>query len=143
MKISNKKYIERLGVVLLLSVLIILSALTIHFLIVREVDILLILLLLLLTSILLFLYKLNYKEFENSGFVVTVKKNYLVSIKSITFPVIEFPLDLLKEYYIRGQSIYLIIGKNDGNKAKHTVRIPIRGFTDSQRQELLSLLKHR
>jgi hypothetical protein len=140
MKISNKKYIENLGVFLMLCILFILSALGLHFLIFKKINGPIIGSLVLLAFILIILSKLNYTEFENSGFVITVKKRHLFSGNSFVFPILEFPVQLLQKFYHKDGHLYLfVVSTNDESKV-HCRRLLLYGFTQSQRTELLTLL---
>lgn len=141
MIVSNKKNIETTGIFLMFFIPLILIVILCHFMIFRKIDGMIIIFSLLLIVILTLIYRLQYKEFENSGFVITIKKRHPLLGKGFVFPMLEFPVDLLKEFEMKEHSIYFKIATADIQSDKiHKFKIALNGFTDNQCNEILRSL---
>lgn len=137
MKISNRKYITRLAWYLTFFMPVIALVMLFQFLLSKKIDTIIIAFGLLLIAIVRTVYLLSYIEFENSGYVLTVKKRHPFASKGIVFPILEFPLDLLKECDIKKQSLLLIVENSQRSKT-HQFKILMEGFTGEQKNEILT-----
>ena len=125
---------------MMFSIPLILIVILCHFMIFRKVDMVIICFSLLLIAISALIYRLHYKEFENSGFVITVKKRHPLLGKGFVFPILEFPVDMLKEFQMKEHSIHLKIGTTDIHSNKmHKFRLELNGFTDNQCNQISKL----
>jgi len=137
MKISNRRYITRLAWYLTFFIPVIVLVMLFQFLLTKKVDTIIIAFGLLLIAIIRTVYLLSYIEFENSGYVLTVKKRHPFASKGIVFPILEFPLDLLKECDIKKHSLLLIVENSQGSKT-HQFKILMEGFTSEQKNKILT-----
>jgi len=139
MKVSNKKNIEAIGTLLLFLIPTNLIIIIWYLLVLKKTDVVFFSFLVLLIIIAFFLAKLRYTEFENSGYVVTIKKKHPLRADSFVFPVLEFPIALLKHSYLKRNTIYLNITTSESEKL-HVFRMSLIGFNSKQRVEILTSL---
>ncbi|WP_312765643.1 hypothetical protein [Epilithonimonas sp.] len=138
MKVSNKKNIETIGTALLILIPMNVIILIWH-LMLRKKDFLFFFSLLLLIIIVVILAKLRYTEYENSGYVITIKKKHPLRANSFVFPALEFPIDLLKNSYLKKNTIYLNVTTSESGKL-HVFRMSLMGFNSEQRMQILASL---
>ncbi|MDP9955761.1 hypothetical protein J2X97_001398 [Epilithonimonas hungarica] len=139
MKVSNKKNIEAIGTLLLFLIPTNLIIIIWYLLVLKKTDVVFFSFLVLLIIIAFFLAKLRYTEFENSGYVVTIKKKHPLRADSFVFPVLEFPIALLQHSYLKRNTIYLNVITSESEKL-HVFRMSLIGFNSKQRLEILASL---
>lgn len=140
MTITNKKKIETVGALLIFLIPLILIVIFCHFMLFRKLDEIILIFALLLVAVIILIFRLHYKEFENSGFVITVKKKHPLFGKGFVSPILEFPVDLLKDVQIKQEFIYLNIASSDTHSDKlHKFKIGIQGFSPNQHKALQQL----
>lgn len=143
MKVSNKQNIEAVGLFLMFMIPVILVVAICHFMIIKKIDWIIIILIPMLLAIMVSLYTLHYKEFENSGYVITIKKKYPLRAKGFALPILEFPLNLLKEFHIDGRTIYLKLASSNMESEKTNVfKIVLSGFSEAQCDEITKSLSN-
>lgn len=141
MIISNKKHIETIGAFLMFLIPFILMVMIFQFVIVKKIDAVIIIFLILMMAVIMVLYNLRYKEIENSGFVLTVKKKHPIFGKGFVFPKYEFPVDLLEDFHVKGQTVFLDLGSGSGTSGKiRRIKIELKGFNTEQRNEIIKSL---
>lgn len=141
MKVSNKKNIETIGLYLILIIPIIMVITICYFMIIQKIDLIIIVQIALIITVVIFLNTLRYKEFENSGYVITIVEKHPLFAKSFRLPVLEFPANLLKDFYIKGNIIYLTLNDtNRGTENEHVLKFILNGFNDLQRHQILTSL---
>ncbi|WP_379963259.1 hypothetical protein [Epilithonimonas sp. UC225_85] len=141
MKVSNKKNIEAIGLCLIFSIPVIVAVMIFDFMIIKKIDVISTILIVLMLLIVLLLYTLRYKEFENSGYVITIVKKHPLLAKSFKSPVLEFPVNLLQDFHIKGNIIYLTLKSNNTATEKtHVLKFILSGFNDKQRQQIITSL---
>ena|SRR6218665_1831031 len=141
MKVSNKKNIEAIGILLLFLIPTNLIIIIWYLLVLKKTDFGFYSFLVLLIIIAFFLIKLRYTEFENSGYVITIKKKHPLKANSFVFPVLEFPIYLLKHSYLKRNTIYLnIITSVSESEKLHIFRVSLTGFSSKQRMQILASL---
>ncbi|RKE79113.1 hypothetical protein [Epilithonimonas arachidiradicis] len=132
MKISNKKNIERLGLFLMLMLILDIALIGLQWLIVRQPDRFIIVLLILFIALTIYLSKLQYTEFESSGLVITIKKKNLFSGNSFVFPLVELPVQLIKNCELKSQVLYIRCETCDAKEKTRNIKINIIGFNKQQ-----------
>ncbi len=143
MKVSNKKSIEKLGLFLMFMVALDMALISMQWLIVRQPDTFIIILLILFIVLVIYLSKLQYTEFENSGFVLTIKKKHLLDGKGFTIPILELPVELLIELQLKKNKMYLSVRSIKPNSDKiQVLKINLRGFNKEQQKILLRLIQN-
>lgn len=138
MKVSNKKNIEAIGTALLVLIPMNLIIMIWH-LMIKKRDFLFFSLLILLIIIVVILAKLRYTEYENSGYVITIKKKHPLRANGFVFPALEFPIALLKDSYLKRNAIYMNITTSESGKL-HVFRMSLMGFNSKQRMQILASL---
>jgi len=107
----------------------------------NKIDLTIIILATLLTAIIISLYTLRFKEFENSGFVITITKKHPLLANRFTVPVLEFPVELLKEIKVKGNTVYLYLKSNNTASHKTSVfKLTLSGFNHQQRNQIIASL---
>lgn len=142
MKISNQKRIEKLGIFLISITFLDIMLLCTHWLIFRQPDLFMMLLLTLFIILIVYLFNLEYTEFENSGLVISIKKKHIFQGKGFVLPILEFPVELLKHYEIKSNAVYLNVNTSrSGSEKIHLFRIGMNGFGKKEKTKILSLLQ--
>ncbi|OJX31945.1 MAG: hypothetical protein BGO86_06385 [Chryseobacterium sp. 36-9] len=139
MKVSNKKSIEKLGLFLMFMLILDLTLIGMQWLIVRQPDQFIITLLILFIALVIYMTKLKYTEFENSGFVISIKKKHLLNGSGFVFPLLEFPSEIIKDCKLKSQVIYLqVLNSTNSKKKVQVFRISLAGFDPNEQKEILN-----
>lgn len=85
---------------------------------------------------------LHFVEFENSGLVVSIRKRHLLKVNDFVFPILEFPLELLKDSNVKSDILYLSIINNESESNKTNLfKVNLSGFKKDMKTLIVSSLQ--
>lgn len=141
MVVSNQNIVKRSGLFLLFLMIVDLAVLTIHWWFFRKPDWLFLILLVLLVALLIIIYFTEYTEFENSGFIIYVRRKHFLSGTGEVVRLYEFPIVLLQEWKKKGYTILLKVNSNNSIASRtYIFKIDINSFGEKQQYLIQSSL---
>lgn len=145
MTLSNQKNMNILRMVFLCMIFFLFLKIILNLLVYKSLNIITGCLILFCIIIFILLRKLHYTEYENSGYIISIRKISLLGINSKMVPILEFPLYLLHKFCIKNNHLYLWIRRNGtvSDPKLRFFKVSLFGFTVKQRTQIEILLSEQ